>query len=377
MKRIAIVLLALLLLVPAAMAEDTIKVGVIAPETGNVAVYGIAARDGVKLYIDQFNAQGGVNGKPVELIIYDDKGDPVEAMNAYNKLVYDDEVAAIIGPVTSSPTFGVAEASVEDNMPCLTATATHPDVTTYGNNFFRVCFEDPFQGGTMARFAAAELGAKTAAIIYNTADAYSTGLKDAFTEAAAEAGLEIVATEGYATSDVDFKAQLTNIAGTNPDVLFVPDYSNTAYMICSQARELGVEATFLGVDGADGVLSIEGADTSVFEGMYFANHYSADDTGELVTSFRAAFEEAYGETPNSFAALGYDAAKILCQALIEVDNAGVEIGPDSYQEVIDALQATDLEGVTGHIIFDEDGNPVKDLTIIEIKDGAYTFYSKY
>ena len=377
MKRIAIVLLALLLLVPAAMAEDTIKVGVIAPETGNVAVYGIAARDGVKLYIDQFNAQGGVNGKPVELIIYDDKGDPVEAMNAYNKLVYDDEVAAIIGPVTSSPTFGVAEASVEDNMPCLTATATHPDVTTYGDNFFRVCFEDPFQGGTMARFAAAELGAKTAAIIYNTADAYSTGLKDAFTEAAAEAGLEIVATEGYATSDVDFKAQLTNIAGTNPDVLFVPDYYNTAYMICSQARELGVEATFLGVDGADGVLSIEGADTSVFEGMYFANHYSADDTGELVTSFRAAFEEAYGETPNSFAALGYDAAKILCQALIEVDNAGVEIGPDSYQEVIDALQATDLEGVTGHIIFDEDGNPVKDLTIIEIKDGAYTFYSKY
>ena len=135
MKRIAIVLLALLLLVPAAMAEDTIKVGVIAPETGNVAVYGIAARDGVKLYIDQFNAQGGVNGKPVELIIYDDKGDPVEAMNAYNKLVYDDEVAAIIGPVTSSPTFGVAEASVEDNMPCLTATATHPDVTTYGRQF--------------------------------------------------------------------------------------------------------------------------------------------------------------------------------------------------------------------------------------------------
>ena len=378
MKRIAILLLVLLFAMPmVASAEETIQIGVITPETSGVAQYGIAVRDAVELYTEQFNAAGGVNGKLIDLIIYDDKGDPVEAMNAYNKLVYDDEVPAIIGPVTSSPTFGVAEASVEDNMPCITPTATHPDVTTYGSNFFRACFEDPFQGGTMARFAAAELGAKTAGIIYNSADAYSTGLMDAFVEAAAEAGLEIVVTEGYAAGDVDFKAQLTNIANATPDVLFIPDYYNTAYMICSQARELGITATFLGVDGTDGVLAIEGADYSVFEGMYFANHYSADDTAEVVVNFRKAYEEAYGETPNALGALAYDGAKILFEALIKVDNAGVEIGPDSHQEIIDALSETEIDGVTGHITFDENNNPVKDLAIIKIEGGKYNFFAKY
>ena len=129
-------------------SSDIIKIGVIAPLTGDVAVYGTAVNNGVKLYTKQFNEAGGLNGKQVELVIYDDKGDATEALNAYNKLVTSDQVVAIIGPVTSSPTFGVAQKSVADNMPCITASATHPDVTTYGSNFFRACFEDPFQGGT-------------------------------------------------------------------------------------------------------------------------------------------------------------------------------------------------------------------------------------
>ena len=378
MKRVFALVLALTLLATAvALAEDSVKVGVIAPETGKVSVYGIAVRDAVKLYTDEFNAAGGINGKPVELIVYDDKGDPVEALNAYNKLVYEDGVVAIIGPVTSGPTFGVAETSVADGIPCLTPTATHPDVTTYGDNYFRACFEDPFQGGTIAKFAAAELSAKTAAIIYNAADAYSTGLMESFTAAAQEAGMEVVATEGYATEDVDFKAQLTNIAGKQPDVLFIPDYYNTCYLIASQSRELGITATFLGVDGTDGVLSIEGANYDVFEGLYFPNHYAADDTAEAVVNFRTAYEAAYGETPNALAALAYDGAKIMLNALKDVDATGVALGPDSYAAVVEALKATNIDGVTGNITFDENNNPVKDVAIIKIENGAYKFYSKY
>ncbi|MDR1137438.1 MAG: ABC transporter substrate-binding protein [Synergistaceae bacterium] len=364
----------------AALAGDAsvIKIGVIAPLTGNVAVYGIATKNGAELYAKLANEAGGINGHKVELVIYDDKGDPTESLNAYNKLVTADEVAAIIGPVTSSPTFGVAEASAADNVPCITGTATHPDVTSYGKNFFRTCFEDPFQGGAMARFAFEKLNAKTASVIYNVSDAYSTGLYNSFKENAEKAGLKVAGAESYANDDVDFNAQLTNIAKSAPDVLFIPDYYNKAYLICSQARKAGIKAIFLGVDGTDGVLSIEGADYSVFDGMYFPNHYFPDDPSPLVQNLRKNYEASYGGMPNSFAALGYDAAAILFDAVGKALSAGVEIGatPESYQAIIDNMAATDLECVTGRITF-VDNNPVKDVSVIKIADGAYNFETKY
>ena len=363
-----------------AFASDTapIKIGVIAPLTGPVAVYGTAAANGALLYAKVINAAGGLNGHPVEAIVYDDKGDPTEALNAYNKLVTADEVAAVLGPVTSSPTFGVAEASAADNIPGITATATHPDVTTYGKNFFRACFEDPFQGGAMARFSAEKLGAKTAAVLYNVTDAYSTGLYEAFAAAAGKAGLKIVAAESYSKDDVDFNAQLTNIAKTSPDVLFLPDYYNTVYLISSQARKAGIKSVFVGVDGADGVLEIEGADVSVFEGLHFASHYFPDDPAELVQSFRKDYEAEYGSVPNSFAALGYDAAMILCDAITKASAAGIEVGAseESYQAIIENMAGTALDCVTGHITF-ENNNPVKDVSVIKIVNGAYTFETKY
>lgn len=219
-KRFACLFLALMLAFGAAASAESVKVGLIAPLTGEVAVYGNAVKEAVQLYIDDFNAAD--HPFDINLIIYDDKGDPTEAMNAYNKLVYQDDIAVLLGPVTSSPTFGVAEASVDDGIPALTPTATHPDVTTYGDNFFRACFEDPFQGGSMAKFASSELKATTAAIIYNNADTYSIGLRDAFMKTAEEVGLTVTTTEAYGASDIDFRAQLTNIIKTNPDVLFIP-----------------------------------------------------------------------------------------------------------------------------------------------------------
>lgn len=375
-KRFACLFLALMLAFGAAASAESVKVGLIAPLTGEVAVYGNAVKEAVQLYIDDFNAAD--HPFDINLIIYDDKGDPTEAMNAYNKLVYQDDIAVLLGPVTSSPTFGVAEASVDDGIPALTPTATHPDVTTYGDNFFRACFEDPFQGGSMAKFAASELKATTAAIIYNNADTYSIGLHDAFMKTAEEVGLTVTTTEAYGASDIDFRAQLTNIIKTNPDVLFIPYYYNVTYMICSQARELGYTGTFLGVDGTDGVLSIEGADVSVFDGMYFANHYSADSDSPVTQAFIKEYTDKYGATPNALAALGYDGAMIVCDALERVYNDGVKIdGESSYEAIIEALRATEVDGVTGHITFDENNNPIKTLSVIQIKDGAYHFYMNY
>lgn len=375
-KRFACLFLALMLAFGAAASAESVKVGLIAPLTGEVAVYGNAVKEAVQLYIDDFNAAD--HPFDINLIIYDDKGDPTEAMNAYNKLVYQDDIAVLLGPVTSSPTFGVAEASVDDGIPALTPTATHPDVTTYGDNFFRACFEDPFQGGSMAKFASSELKATTAAIIYNNADTYSIGLRDAFMKTAEEVGLTVTTTEAYGASDIDFRAQLTNIIKTNPDVLFIPYYYNVTYMICSQARELGYTGTFLGVDGTDGVLAIEGADVSVFDGMYFANHYSADSDSQVTQAFIKEYTDKYGATPNALAALGYDGAMIVCDALERVNNDGVKIdGENSYEAIIEALRATEVDGVTGHITFDENNNPIKTLSIIQIKDGAYHFYMNY
>jgi branched-chain amino acid transport system substrate-binding protein len=381
MKKIfALALVLTLCLGGTAFAGDAsvIKIGVIAPLTGNVAVYGIAAKNGSELFAEQTNEAGGINGHKIELIIYDDKGDPTESLNAYNKLVTADEVAAIIGPVTSSPTLGVAKASALDNVPCITGTATHADVTSYGKNFFRTCFLDPFQGGSMARFAFEKLNAKTAAVIYNISDAYSTGLYEAFKESGEKAGLRIVGAESYANDDVDFNAQLTNIAKSAPDVLFIPDYYNKAYLVCSQARKAGIKSIFLGVDGTDGVLEIEGADYSVFDGMYFPNHYFPDDPSPLVRNLRKSYEASYGGAPNSFAALGYDSAAILFDAIAKASSAGIEIGatPESYQAIIDNMTATDLECVTGRITF-VNNDPVKDVSVIKIVDGAYKFETKY
>jgi len=366
-------------------SSDTIKIGVIAPLTGPVAVYGIAVKEAVELYAKKFNDAGGVGGKKIELIVYDDKHDPTEAMNAYNKLIDADKVVAIIGPVTSSPTFGVAKQSATDGIPCITGTATHPDVTTYGDNFFRACFEDPFQGGTMARFAANELKAKTAAIIYNNDDAYSTGLMEAFTKIAGEVGLDIVASEGYGENDVDFNAQLTNINSKKPDVLFIPDYYNNTYLIASQAKKIGLNATLLGVDGTDGILEIEGADVSVFDNLYFANHYSTDDTSSVLQEFLKDYDAAYKATPNALAALGYDAAMILFNALKKVDSDGVKIAADkaTREAIISALKKTDLQCVTGHITFDANNNPIKNCAIIKVnydsaaKEAIYEFYMSY
>ncbi len=376
-KRILAVLLALMVvfgMVSCKKDSGDIKVGLITPLTGEVAVYGTAVRNAVQLYVDDFNAAGGYDGREIKLIVYDDKGDATESVNAYQKLVTSDEVVAIIGPVTSTPTLAVMQASVADNIPMITPTATHPDVTSYGMNAFRACYTDDVQAISDANFTAQWEGVNNVAVIYGSEDPYSTGLMEVYKAQCETNGVNIVSIEGYAKSDVDYKSQLTNIIGQNPDAIFIPDYYNTVYTICKQARELGYTDKFLGVDGVDGILAIEGADISCMDGLYFTNHYATDTDSQAVKDFIAKFEAKYKETPNALAALGYDGAAILLEAIGQAIAADVKMdaSKDCYQGIIDKIAGIKHEGVTGTITFDANHNTQKTCTIIKVQDGKYS-----
>lgn len=348
---------------------DTIKLGVLAPLTGEVSVYGVAAKNGIDLAVGEINAAGGVLGKQIELMVEDEKGDVAEAVNGYNKLMSKGMVA-LLGDVTTKPTIAVAELAAADGLPMVTATGTGLSITTYGPNVFRTCFTDPFQGKIMAKFAAETLKAKNIAIIYNTSDDYSTGLVASFEEVAATKGLTIVAKEGYGGDDKDFKAQLTKIAATKPDALFVPDYYSKVSLIATQAREVGYEGDMLGADGWDGVFgTLDAANKTAVNNSYISNHYSAQDTDPKVADFVKAFTGKYSETPNSFAALGYDTAYMMAQAIEAA-------GSTDAQAIIDAIKTIEFSGVTGNITFDENNNPIKDATILKLMDGEANFHSK-
>jgi len=367
---------------PAAPADPSapVKVGVLAPLTGPVAQYGNAVNNGIMLYIEEYNAAGGFNGTFVELVTYDEEGDAAKAVTGYNSL-YDQGITALIGSVTTTPTLAVVPVAFEDGMPMITASATAAAVTVNEEtgevytNMFRSCFIDPFQGEKMADFAYNELGAKTAAILFCSEDDYSIGLKDSFVEKAGELGLEIVAIEGFGANAVDYKGQLTNIASKSPDVVFIPYYYENVALAAPQAAEAGITAPLLGADGWDGVLDII-SDASFVEGAYFCSGYSVDDPSDRVQDFLTAYQAKYGgETPNMFAAQAYDAAAIMLAAM---EKAAGEIGSEEYRlSVIAELSATDMDGVTGHVTYDELNNPQKTATINYITDGVATFWGSY
>lgn len=362
---------------------ETIKIGWLGPLTGGVAQYGEAVKSGVDMYIEQLNAAGGINGKTVELVVYDEEGDAAKAVTGYNS-VMDDGVVAIIGSVTTAPTVAVAAEAYADNTPMITASATAINVTYNEDedlvytNVFRSCFIDPFQGVTMASFAAEELGVKTAAVLYDNGDNYSTGVYEYFVEHCKEVGIEVVAVESYASGSVDFSGQLTNIAAKNPDALFLPVYYNDVALIAPQASDAGVHAQLLGVDGWSSVLD-NVADTAQIEGAYYCSGYSVEDTRQLVVDFLADYAEKYeGAVPNMFGAQGYDAAWILCDAIAAAENAGAEYGSEEYkQAVVDAMKATDKEYVTGHVSYDEHNDPQKTAAIINITDGEEKFWGNW
>ena len=348
---------------------DAINIGCLAPLTGEVSTYGIAVANAVQMAVEEINAAGGINGTPINLITLDEKGDATEAVNAYNRLVQDDQVVAIIGDVTTTPTLAVAQASQQDNIPIISASATAAEVTLTGPNVFRACFTDPFQGQLMASYASEKLGASTVAVLYDMADDYSSGIAKAFVEKAAELGMTVVAEEKYQDGDVDFKSQLTNIKGQNPDVLFLPVYYEDLRLISAQANEVGVTATLCGADGWDSVLT-DNFDSSVLNGGVFCSQYSTESTDERVQNFISTYKEKYEIDPNMFAVLAYDATYMMATAIDNADST------DS-QAIIDAMAALEYDGLTGHMTFDADRNPQKSAVIVSIQDNAYKFVENY
>ena len=355
-----------------------IVIALISNTTGDYAQYGQPVRDGAMLYINQLNANGGINGKQVKVLEYDDKGDGVEAVNAYN-LACDNGITAVFGATLTGPTIALADATYEDNMPQITASATATGVTVMEDtgevrtNVFRACFIDPFQGQKMADYAVEKLGAKTAAIFYETGSDYSEGLKNAFVVEAERMGLEIVDSEAFATGDKDFKAQMTNIASKNPDVVFCPIYYGEAGLAVQAARQAGCTSTFLGGDGFGSVKDYASADE--LEGTVYCSGYApgTEDVAQFEKDYCETFDVE--EVPNMFAPLAYDASMIMAYGLKAAEDAGLTAGTDEYkQAVIDAIKTMDgVKGITGSYSFDSDNNPIKSVAIIGLTGGEEVF----
>ncbi|RBP69002.1 amino acid/amide ABC transporter substrate-binding protein (HAAT family) [Alkalibaculum bacchi] len=346
---------------------DTIKIGALGPLTGEVASYGTATINGVNLAIEEINANGGIDGKQIEIVQYDTKGDKTETINIYNRLRDQDEVVAIIGGVISGETLAIKDLATSDNMPLITATSTALEATEKGSTVFRVCYTDPYQGAAAAKFSIETLGAKSVGILYNTDDAYSVGVTDVYAKAFEDAGLKVTNKLGYPKGEGDFSALLTQVQESNPDIIFLPDYYDKVGKITTQIRRMGLEQDVVGVDGWD---SVEKDYAEQVEGYYFVNHFAKTDPDKVVQNFITGYQEKYNAEPNSFAALGYDTAYILTEAIKAA-------GSTDSQAILDKLAETEHKGVTGSIRFDEKGDvSQKDITIIQLKDGKHELLEK-
>lgn len=348
---------------------DTIKVGYYGDMTGQTSSFGQSTKNGIELAFAEINAAGGVNGKKLELIPEDDQGRPEQAKTVVSKLVNQDKVVAVLGEVASTNSLAAAPVAQEAKVPMITPSSTNPKVTEVGDYISRVCFIDPFQGSTMAKFASTTLKAKTAAILGDVNSDYSKGLTQFFEEEFIKQGGKIVGKDAYANTDPDFKGQLTKIRDLKPDVLYVPGYYGQVGIIAKQARELGMNMPLLGGDGWDSPeLWKLGGDA--LKNSYISNHYSADNPAPEIQNFVKNYQAKFNVVPDSLAALAYDAAKVLADA---IKRAG---GTDSAK-LKDAINATkNFAGVTGTISLDGSRNAIKPAVVLELTPAQSKFTFK-
>lgn len=337
--------------------NDTIKIGGIAPLSGGVAVYGTECKNGIDLAIEEINSAGGINGQKIEFICEDDEGDSAKSVNAYKKLVTKDRVKVIIGSLTSGCTMAITNLAQAQKVVQIAPAATAVAITDAGNYVFRACYTDPFQGKIGGKFAYENLGTKKAAILYDIGNDYSVGLTDNFTAEYTSMGGSIVSKESYSTGDKDFNAQLTKIKAANPEVIYLPDYYGTVALIAKQLRAQGINVPIVGADGWDGLT--DNAGDEVLNG-YYSNHYSENSSSAAVQTFVKSFKAKYNKAPNSFAALGYDCVYMLRDAIKASGST------DDSAKIRDALEATNGDYVTGHIVFDANRNPVKSAVMIKL-----------
>ncbi len=351
--------------------SDTFKIGGIGPTTGDNAIYGTAVENGIQLAVDEINADGGINGYQIEYQFEDDQSDSEKSVNAYNTLK-DWGMQMLVGTVTSTPCTAVVEETHADNMFQLTPSATAVESIQY-DNAFRMCFSDPSQGSASADYIAENGLASKIAVIYNSSDTYSSGIYQTFVTEAQAKGLEIVATEAFtADSKTDFSVQLQKAKDAGADLVFLPIYYQEASLILAQANNMDFAPAWFGCDGMDGLLALEGFDTSLAEGLMFLTPFTADAEDEATQTFVADYKENFGETPNQFAADAYD-----CLYSIKAAAEQADITPEmSISDISDAMKTAmteiTIDGLTGkQITWGEDGEPSKDPTVVVVEGGKY------
>ncbi len=349
----------------ATQEKEPILIGGVAPVTGPAATFGKSTKQGYEMALEEWNAKGGVLGRTVKLIFEDDKADPTEAANAFSKLINENHVVAIVGSVTSSCSLAGAPIAQRNKVPMITPTSTNVKVTEQGDYIFRACFIDPFQGTVAAKFLYNNLKARKVGVIYDIGQDYNAGLAESFKKEFESLGGQIIAYEGYPDGTTDFNTQLTKILDGKPDAIYSPNYYNDDGLIAKQARSLGFNGPIVGGDGWDSPDLVKIGGDAV-NNCYFTNHFSKESKEEIVQNFVKKYEDKYGEAPDALAALGYDGMNIMLTA---IQNAGSTDG----EAIKDALKNIDYQGVTGHIKFDENRNPIKSAVILKIENGKQVY----
>jgi branched-chain amino acid transport system substrate-binding protein len=343
-----------------------ILVGYYGDLSGRTSSFGQSTKNGVEMAADEINKAGGLNGRQIQIITEDDQGEPNKAATVVTKLINQDKVVAILGEVASSNSLAAAPKAQEAKIPMISPSSTNPAVTQVGDYIFRVCFIDPFQGEVMAKFAATNLKAKRAAILYDFNSDYSRGLYEFFKRSFTKLGGEVVTERSYTQGDRDFSGQLTAIRAANVDVIYVPGYYGEVGVIANQTKQLGIKAPLLGGDGWDApqLWQLGGASLN---GDYISNHYSVDDPSPAIRKFVSDYQARYKVQPDALAALGYDSMKVLADAITRAS------GTDSAK-LRDAIAATkNFAGVTGLITIDADRNAVKPAVVLKLQDSKFVY----
>lgn len=354
---------------------DKYYIGGIGSTTGATAIYGTAVKNGAQIAVDEINAAGGINGKQIEYRFEDDQNDAEKSVNAYNTLK-DWGMQMLVGTTTTAPCIAVAGKTASDNMFQITPSASAPDVLSSGNgNIFQVCFTDPNQGIASAQYIAENKLAKKIGIIYDSSDVYSSGIEEKFEAEAKDKGLQIVSKAAFtADSKTDFGTQLQKAKDAGADLLFLPIYYQEASIILKQADTMGYKPKFFGVDGMDGILTVENFDTKLAEDVMLLTPFAADAKDKAVQNFVKTYKEKYKDTPNQFAADSYDAVYAL-KAAIEESKATTDM---SASDMCDALKGAmtkiKMQGLTGGkdgLTWNESGEVTKSPKAVIIKNGAY------
>lgn len=353
-------------------STETFKIGGIGPITGAGAVYGIAVKNGAELAIKEINEAGGINGYQIEYNFQDDELDNEKSVNAYNTLK-DWGMNMLVGSVTSGCCVAVAAESKNDNMFQITPSGSSVDCIEGNDNVFQVCFTDPNQGVGAADYIGENNLASKVAVIYDSSDVYSSGIYAKFKEEAAAQNFEIVSEEAFtADNKTDFSVQLAKAQEAGAELVFLPIYYTEASLILKQADSMGYAPKFFGCDGLDGILGVENFDTSLAEGVMLLTPFAADAQDDLTKKFVSAYETAYNDTPNQFAADAYDAVYAIKAAAEKGEVAPSDGVSGICDKMKAAMQEITVDGLTGEgMNWAADGTVNKAPKAMEIKNGAY------